>query len=86
MTPGQRPRDEHGVAFWLDEDGRHVHFSHRCTTPHDPELEEMYGAPLPLGPDGWRLVSVDPITVTPSILCKDCDIHGFITDGKWMPV
>lgn len=27
--------------------------------------------------------SIDPLTVTPSILCPDCGLHGFVTDGVW---
>jgi len=38
-------------------------------------------------PDGarWTLVSLDPLTVTPSLLCLTCTDHGFITNGKWVP-
>lgn len=25
------------------------------------------------------------ITVTPSIACPDCGLHGFITAGRWSP-
>lgn len=25
------------------------------------------------------------LTVTPSILCPDCGLHGFVTDGCWRP-
>ena len=31
----------------------------------------------------WTLVSVDPLTVSPSLLCS-CGSHGFIQDGKWV--
>lgn len=32
----------------------------------------------------WVVESVDPITLSPSILCKGCGTHGFVTDGKWV--
>lgn len=70
------------VTFWLDEDGRHVWVEHKCTRPSDWPTAK---AKLPLGPDGWTLVSTDPLTVTPSIRCVECDTHGFITDGRWVP-
>lgn len=35
--------------------------------------------------DGWVLVTEEPMTVTPSVLCKTCNTHGFITNGKWTP-
>lgn len=25
------------------------------------------------------------MTVRPSVLCPDCGLHGFITDGRWSP-
>lgn len=32
----------------------------------------------------WDLVSREPLTVSPSLLCA-CGAHGFIRDGKWQP-
>lgn len=39
------------------------------------------------GPDRarWTLVSLDPLTMEPSILCKLCNDHGYIRDGQWVP-
>lgn len=31
----------------------------------------------------WDLESIDPITLSPSILCG-CGHHGFIKNGKWV--
>ena len=33
----------------------------------------------------WRLVSLEPLTVEPSVLCMRCGDHGYITDGRWVP-
>ena len=33
----------------------------------------------------WERVSVDPLTVSPSLLCLDCGAHGWIKEGKWVP-
>ena len=33
----------------------------------------------------WKVISFEPLTITPSLLCKACGDHGFITDGKWVP-
>jgi hypothetical protein len=33
----------------------------------------------------WTLVNEAPITISPSILCRSCGNHGFITNGKWVP-
>ncbi len=32
----------------------------------------------------WELVSWDPLTLSPSLLCRSCGDHGFIRDGKWV--
>jgi hypothetical protein len=29
-------------------------------------------------------VSFEPLTMTPSIACKACPSHGFITGGAWV--
>lgn len=43
-----------------------------------PELQLANGGhTLTRGPAG--------ITVTPSILCPDCGLHGYITDSTWRP-
>jgi hypothetical protein len=33
----------------------------------------------------WHVESMDPLTLTPSILCRVCKHHGFIRDGRWVP-
>lgn len=37
------------------------------------------------GPDtGWQVVQREPLTLQPSILCRVCQTHGFITNGQWV--
>jgi hypothetical protein len=31
----------------------------------------------------WELQFEDPLTVSPSILCRVCGDHGFIRSGRW---
>lgn len=33
----------------------------------------------------WTIEQEDPLTLSPSILCRACGNHGFIRDGKWIP-
>jgi hypothetical protein len=43
---------------------------------------------LPVKPawkDGWDLVSDVPLTRSPSLLCRVCGYHGYITNGRWVP-
>lgn len=32
----------------------------------------------------WKVESDDPLTLSPSILCRACGDHGFIRNGKWV--
>lgn len=32
----------------------------------------------------WTLVSLDPLHLEPSLLCRICGSHGFIRDGQWV--
>lgn len=32
----------------------------------------------------WQVQSFEPLTCSPSILCRVCGDHGFIRDGRWV--
>lgn len=34
----------------------------------------------------WTVESWEPLTLTPSLLCKTCGSHGWIRNGKWVSV
>lgn len=38
----------------------------------------------PVGPT-WTVESWDPLTLSPSLLCRACGDHGFIRGGRWVP-
>ena len=48
---------------------------------------DIPGAREVLGPDRplWTVESWDPLTLSPSLLCKLCGDHGFIREGRWVP-
>ena len=33
----------------------------------------------------WVVVQEEPLTISPSLLCKRCGDHGFIQNGRWVP-
>lgn len=33
----------------------------------------------------WTIESLDPLTIMPSLLCRSCGHHGWITAGRWVP-
>ena len=77
----------------LDDDGRHILWSHECNfapgwVHGDPTTEGNWreGVMLPINDErGWRVEQKDPLTVSPSILCRSCGTHGFWRAGAWVP-
>lgn len=70
------PANPRNVEFALADDGEHVEVWHDCA-------RHRALAVLPLGDKGWTVESKEPLTVRPSILCHECQLHGWITDGQW---
>jgi len=34
----------------------------------------------------WTVESLEPLTLSPSLLCVACKDHGYIREGKWVKV
>lgn len=32
----------------------------------------------------WQVQSIEPLTISPSVLCVPCGDHGFIREGRWV--
>jgi hypothetical protein len=32
----------------------------------------------------WQVQAWEPMTLTPSLLCRTCGRHGFIRQGRWV--
>lgn len=48
--------------------------------PNTPEVRRVFpNNPL------WDVISWEPLTLSPSIQRKECNCHGFIREGKWVP-
>lgn len=54
---------------------------HPC---RDGKLSIGY-VPVGDGPNDWKLVERDPLTLAPSLLCRACGHHGWVQSGKWIP-
>lgn len=89
-TPGQADGylvgvDPEGlpIVIWFCPDGN-VRAEHYCR-----ELEPgtwLRAAPALQLNGGHMIISRDPLTITPSLGCDDCGLHGFVTDGQWHDV
>lgn len=78
---GWRQRQEHGdgIASLHYPDGS-IRVAHAC--------KSVEGVQLWLAPslEDHTIESREPLSVSPSILCPDCGLHGFITGGRWTDV
>lgn len=77
VRPGSPRTKMLRVLFYPDGS---VRFEHLCDRPGRGII-----VCAPLLNEGHQLVSQNPLTITPSILCPDCGTHGFVTNGKWVP-
>lgn len=68
------------VLFYADGSRR---FEHVCD--RRPGGRGVYVV-APLLGEGHRLVTLEPLTINPSIVCVDCGLHGFVLGGRWVPV
>lgn len=37
------------------------------------------------GSPRWQVIAWEPLTISPSLLCRLCGDHGFIREGRWVP-
>lgn len=56
----------------------------RCKSAINFDLPEMHAAGL-AAHAVWQVESWDPLTLSPSLLCRRCGDHGFIRGGVWIP-
>jgi len=57
----------------------------RHSRPDNGAQCEGFASCKPVWEDGWDIVSLEPLTLSPSLLCLVCQHHGFIREGKWVP-
>lgn len=49
-----------------------------------PEMEELLRRGFYKESHVWSVDKWEPLTLSPSLLCKLCGDHGFIREGKWV--
>jgi len=90
--------DEFAGSVWLTETGDHrylrVDYEGQWVGIHEFHLHPVTGRPcggwapfagtaLDTG-NGWTVESLEPLTLSPSLLCRICGNHGFIRAGRWI--
>lgn len=64
---------------------------HHCVDVHGRVRAGIGSLPLigvpdwPKGWPRWSARSLHPLSLTPSIRCRTCGRHGWLTDGLWVP-
>lgn len=81
----------HRIAFYTrDNDDTHVGL---IDHHHKPDGSECSGGSvlfdLPQNEDfpghaKWQVMSKEPLTLSPSLLCTICGDHGWIREGAWV--
>jgi hypothetical protein len=91
VEPARRIDLGDGVALLVYDPpagGPHnVRVLHRCRSwpdEQEPDGELVTITAPALHPD-HQVHSLDPPTITASVLCPACGLHGFVTDGTWRP-
>jgi hypothetical protein len=82
----------HGVSacqFRYEPDGQlHIAYLHKCSIEGLARHGGLAFAAVPVSDSGtgrdWKLEQLEPLTISPSLLCMSCKHHGFIRDGKWV--
>lgn len=81
---------------WLDE--RHAYVKHEFCERWTGILElhrrpdggwcrgSVWFKNADTGSGTWTVISEDPLTLSPSILCNTCGEHGYIEQGRWRSV
>ena len=68
---------------------KHIHDDGKVCEGGVPFETEATRAMVERGLDNpdrvWQVERLEPLTISPSILRKECGLHGFIQDGKWIP-
>jgi hypothetical protein len=62
---------------------RSMALQHECHV--DSDALYVVASPLLRGRHGHHRLATETTTITPSIVCPTCDLHGFITRGEWWP-
>lgn len=82
----------HGVQLsrQVDDQGRDIGrlVWHDCRHNYGPAgitWDTVPGRQDDPGRVGWTVQSWEPLTVTPSVLCLTCGLHGWIRGGRWVP-
>jgi hypothetical protein len=71
-----------GIEALFYADGT-VRIAHDCKLI-GPDRRVRTAPLLQLG-NGHTITALSPLTITPSILCDDCGLHGYITECEWVP-
>jgi hypothetical protein len=80
VIAGEQGANELDTLFMANGE---VRFSHVCRLERSGRVMRI--APLLQIGNGHTIVTRSPLTIVASILCTDCNLHGWVTNGQWVP-
>lgn len=83
VAAGESRRDEIGSGLFLLHypDGT-MRIEHTCD--RGPRGVIVCAPEISTEPGWHTIVCADPLTISPSILCADCGLHGYVREGRWV--
>lgn len=82
--------DEHEIEFvsYKDDDCTGINVFHKTTDGKDcigwvPFRGRLWESGFAGKIEAWNVLSMEPLTLSPSIACRACKDHGYIRNGKW---
>jgi hypothetical protein len=69
---------------FIDETPYGLYFEHTCLgSEASPGYIPFEGEGA--GAKTWKIEQLEPLTLSPSLLCPRCKLHGHVRGGKWVP-
>lgn len=78
----------HTFAPVTDAEDRLVGWVHTHRDARDPDgvLCQSFCAVRPIdGSPVHSILQADPLSLSPSLKCRTCGVHGHVTNGQWEP-
>lgn len=75
----------HSFKPVTNENGQLVGWTHTHLSPDGMACQSFCAVRDGFGPPIHQVVQAEPLTLTPSLKCRMCGVHGNVINGRWEP-